>query len=255
VDPVALRRALHWWPGAVEILSREEILTQTRKSALPSLTRYAEQSVFGLKFAAMVTIGAGQPALFVDSDILWFRDFTVGLEPLLSSTEAVVLFATTDFQRSYEEELLASAARTLNGPPYLNSGVVFLRGDLARHCDLEPVLRLIVRRGDAAGRLPFLGVAEQTLLALAMQEGTCLPGAMRAALWDPSIIACFGDDARTLGVTYRRQTWTARHYTSGVRHLFWRDALALRLGSRQLARSDAVVSASVQEMAAHRAVV
>src|SRR5438132_8825036 len=62
-----------WWPGKINVLSREEIIAQADAGGEGELARYAEASGWGLKVASIVLLARREPVLFVDADILWFK--------------------------------------------------------------------------------------------------------------------------------------------------------------------------------------
>ncbi|HVE80299.1 MAG TPA: hypothetical protein VNA89_15650, partial [Gemmatimonadaceae bacterium] len=127
----------------------------------------------------------------------------------------VTLRASRDYQPAYDLDLAGEDTALLASPPYINTGVTFLQGDLLAAIDLARPLRVAAER--------YNHFAEQTILALAARR-------LAAPTWAPSVVACFQDDHQSLAVTYRDRSWVARHYVGPVRHLFWRDALALRVG-------------------------
>src|SRR5213592_171542 len=63
-----------WWPAAITVLTRQQICEAALSANLPELADYARGSPYGLKLAAIVVEARKRPILFVDADILWFRD-------------------------------------------------------------------------------------------------------------------------------------------------------------------------------------
>ena len=212
--PDDLARALSFWPAPLATRSRDDVAARARALGVPLVDAFAAISGFGAKFAAIVTSALERPTLFVDADVLWFRDFSAEVAALAAERGEVVLRVSEDFQRAYDEDVLAAMGEPLAEPPFVNSGVVFLRGDLLHAVDLSAGLVPASRRPH-----PF---AEQTLLALAARR-------LQAPLLAQSLVACQVSDSQSLLITYRGRPWHARHYVGPVRHLFWRDALGLRL--------------------------
>src|SRR5207247_3292006 len=70
-----------WWPGKINVLSREQLIAQSDAAGERELARYAEASGGGLKFASIVLLWVREPVLFVDADILWFKDLAVLFGP------------------------------------------------------------------------------------------------------------------------------------------------------------------------------
>src|SRR5215510_5408231 len=63
-----------FWPAPISTVRRDQISQAAFCAGLPELGEYAVRSLYGLKLAAIVTLALEQPVLFVDADILWFRD-------------------------------------------------------------------------------------------------------------------------------------------------------------------------------------
>ena len=217
VSAERLARDLAWWPARVTVLTRADVAADARARQLPDVAAFAECSAVGLKFAAVVLAGLAGPALYCDTDILWLRDFSAEVETLAGAGSDLVLQACHDFQPAYDPRVASRAGDLLSMAPFVNTGVVYLQGPLLRDEPMRAHLRAASSSDDH--------FTEQTLFALATRE-------LGSALWPSSTIACFQSDHTTLGVTYRGQPWAARHYVGPVRHLFWRDALALRIGVR-----------------------
>jgi hypothetical protein len=224
LSPRDVDRALGWYPAPMEVRERDAIIASAATEGGPDLAAFAAAAydcagttAFALKFAAAVLEAKRQPVLLSDADILWFRDFGEEVRRLRGAGAGVVIRTMRDYQKSYDGEIetlfqrFGAAARA----PYVNAGLVYLSGDLLGAVDLTPALRIGVQPGHY--------FAEQTIFALAA-------AALGAEPWDHETVACFQADEETFGVTYRRTSWYARHYVAPVRHLFWRDALALRLG-------------------------
>lgn len=217
ISPKRLARELAWWPAETTVVTRDVVMTDARARRLLDVEAFAERSAVGLKFAAVVLAGLSGPTLYCDTDVLWLRDFSTEAEALGGAEGEIVLRACHDFQPAYDPLIASRGGTSLATTPFVNTGVVFLRGPLLRDETMRAHLRAASSRDDH--------FTEQTLFALATR-------ALDAPLWSPSMIACFQNDHTTLRVTYRGRPWAARHYVGPVRHLFWRDALVLRLGVR-----------------------
>jgi hypothetical protein len=212
-----LRQALGWWPDDFRIETVDSMLN-VAAGAGDLLARLAARSAVGRKFVATVLSARSEPTLYCDSDILWFDDPRTSIQSLLSSSAPVVLRASTDYQKCYDASVERVSNTSIADPPFVNSGLVFLRGDLIASTDLADCL---IAAGDHYDHF-----AEQTLFAIATKQ-------LAAPLWSASTVACFQSDDQSLRVTYKGKQWLARHYVGPVRHLFWRDALALRMGVRR----------------------
>jgi hypothetical protein len=63
-----------WWPGKINVLSREQIIAHADAAGERELAQYAKASAWGCKVASIVLLARREPVLFVDADILWFKD-------------------------------------------------------------------------------------------------------------------------------------------------------------------------------------
>jgi FkbM family methyltransferase len=214
-DEREVRAAAECWPGAIDFCSSSSVIRAAEEHS-EALGRFAQSSAFGLKFAAVVLSGAEQPTLFSDPDVLWFRDFAseVSNIPL---TRGVRFAVSQECQPGYDVDILSKLHIDLSERPFVNTGVIFLDGDLLSAVDLEACL---IAAAESNSRL-----TEQTLFAIAARQ-------LGASVFGRESIACFDRDSRSFGFTFRGHSWHARHYYGPVRSLFWRDALPLRLGVR-----------------------
>lgn len=202
------------WPRPARVVLAGEVVRRVREEVSADVAAFAACSPVGLKFAAIVLSAREQPTLFTDPDILWYRDFNTEVDlPVLAG--GIRLGLCEDYQAAYDDDVAGALGEDLRSAlPFINSGVVLLDGDLLGAVPMSEGLRVAVQRPNH--------FAEQTLLAVAARR-------LGAPLWPSSSVACFHSDHQSLRVTYRGQPWFARHYVGTVRHLFWRDALALRL--------------------------
>jgi hypothetical protein len=206
-----------WWPAPTKILTRQEICAAAYSAGFPELAEYARESPYGLKLAAIVTQAMKQPLVFVDADILWFRDPTslLGDPPLWVKPRA--LRESNCHQR--RDMALRHCARVLESP-FVNSGIVALHGEL-----MPPeILRSMTQ--DA---LPYPqdSSCEQTIVATAVKlNGELFPE--KLSLVD------FDDIHRFRSRNMQAESYCSRHYVNWVRHMFYRDALKLRLHRSEL---------------------
>jgi hypothetical protein len=201
-----------WWPGQVNVLSREQIIAQAHTAGERELARYAEASAYGLKLASIVLLARREPVLFVDADILWFAD-------------PAGLFGPTDFwakphgvreSNCYQHRDLALrfCPKVLE-PPFVNGGIVALHGEFLT----SEILRAMVHEALAD---PKDGAFEQTIIATAVKRcGEFFP--------EKLILVEFDDVDRFRFRDMQDEGYYSRHYVNWMRHLFYRDALKLRL--------------------------
>ena len=201
-----------WWPCTINVLSREQIIAQAHSNGERELAEYAEASGWGLKLASIVLLARREPVLFVDADILWFAD-------------PADRFGPTDFWakprgvresncHQHRDLALRFCPKVLE-PPFVNGGIVALHGQFLP----EEILRAMVHEALAD---PKDGAFEQTIIATAVHNGAgLLP-------METSLVA-FDDVYKCYHRNMIREGYYSRHYVSWTRHLFYRDALKLRL--------------------------
>jgi hypothetical protein len=201
-----------WWPGKINVLSREEIIAEADAAGERELAQYAGASGWGLKVASIVLLVRREPVLFVDADILWFADPADLLGPSDGWSKPRGVRESNCYQR--REMALRFCPQTLE-PPFVNGGIVALHGEFLP----ADILHAMVH--DALSD-PQDGAFEQTIIASAVQLGAgLLPGKINLIEFD--------DVDRFRYRNMRREGYYSRHYVNWMRHLFYRDALKLRL--------------------------
>ncbi|MEE3715172.1 hypothetical protein V2H45_00270 [Tumidithrix elongata RA019] len=210
-----IERMLLWWKGEKKISSWETCFLPTSGLDSKILLEFARSNPVGRKLAVILHHGRNEPTLWCDTDILWFSQLPC-LQDLLQLESDLVLKTSSDYQSAYGS--FVDTLPHLNQYPYINTGIVYLNGDLLNKLDLDNLLKKASNFSDH--------FTEQAILAEAVfQVG--LP------CWSIDEIFCGANDNQTLAITYESKPWIARHYTGLVRHLFWRDTLALKLGIKR----------------------
>jgi hypothetical protein len=200
-----------WWPAPITVLTRREICAAASSADLPELADYARESPYGLKLAAIVIEARKQPVLFVDADILWFEDPLLLLGEPTSWTKPRGLQESNCHQR--REMALRHCAQVLE-PPFVNSGIVALHGELMP-------LDLLCSMIQEALPFPQDSSCEQTILAAAAKlGGEFFPE--KLSLID------FDDVYRFRSRNMKTEGYYSRHYVHWMRHMLYRDALRLR---------------------------
>jgi hypothetical protein len=213
LDPGETARELRWWGGALEVVAWQDLRSRLSAPRFATLLRFAEREPMGRKLAAIVASALESPTLYCDVDFLWFR-FPPTLGALLAEP-GNRLAMSPDVQPMYDPALVPAQLPQLASPPYYCAGLLFARGDFLADCDVAGLLAQAAERG--------IGLTEQTILAEANRQ-------LGGRTWPLEEIALFDSDRFSLGPSFRRRPWAGRHYVGQVRHLLWRDALALRLG-------------------------
>lgn len=201
-----------WWPAPITVLTRQEVSLAVSSAGFPELARYARESPYGLKLAAIVSQAGKQPLLFVDADILWFRDPALLLGDPVSWGKPRALRESNCHQR--RDMAMRHCAQVLE-PPFVNSGIVSLHGELMT----PALLRSMVQ--DAL-RDPQDSSCEQTIIATAVKlGGDFFPEKLSLVEFD--------DVYRFRSRDIRDEGYYSRHYVNWMRHLLYREALKLRL--------------------------
>ena len=201
-----------WWPTPITVLTRTEICQAVSNAGLPELADYAQQSAYGLKLAAIVTQARKQPTVFLDADILWFRDPVLLLGDVALWRKPRALLETNCHQR--QQMALRYCPQVLQSP-FVNSGIVALHGEL-----MAPELLRVM----AQDALPNAqdSSCEQTIIATAIKlGGEFFPGKLSLVEFD--------DVHRFRSRNMIDEGYYSRHYVNWMRHLLYRDALRLRL--------------------------
>lgn len=216
-----------WWPCPITLVHAEELSRMAQAAGEAEVAEFARMNHYGVKLAAIVLFGRQQPILFADSDILWFDDPQERLGPpdswkMPKGIRESHCSQVRELAERYCEEVLE--------PPYVNSGLVALNGELLA----PPILRAMV-----AAALENKGIfCEQTIVSTGVKRGG---GLLPADL----CLVAFDDFERFRQRDMLSEGYCSRHYVNWIRHLLYRDALTLRL--RRLRRRTAVRQAITRE--------
>jgi len=201
-----------WWPGPLTVLTRQEVCTAASSAGFRELADYARQSPYGLKLAAIVTQARKQPVLFVDADILWFKNPASVLGDPTLWDKPRALRENNCHQR---REMAPRHCPQVLEPPFVNSGIVTLHGELMA----PEILRSMVH--DALTD-PHDSRCEQTIIAVAIKlGGEFFPEQLSLVEFD--------DVHRFRSRNMNDGSYCSRHYVNWMRHVLYRDALKLRL--------------------------
>jgi hypothetical protein len=203
---------LSWWPAPWQFRSWEELLPEVRD---PNLAAFARREPMGRKLAAIVGAALEGPTLYSDVDVLWFR-FPESVRRWMASA-GPLLAMSPDWQPAYDAALVPSLLPHLGREPFYCAGLLYAAGDFLSTRRASDLLAFAAEHGIAR--------TEQTILAATDHD-------LGGLSWPAGEVALFEDDRFSLAPSFLDHGWAARHYVGAVRHIFWRDALALRLGIR-----------------------
>ena len=213
-SPADFYPVFSWWPGKINVLSREQIIAQAHAAGERELAQYAEASGWGLKLASIVLLARREPVLFVDADILWFADPTDLLGPSDCWAKPRGVRESNCYQH---RELAVRFCPKVLEPPFVNGGIVALHGEFLPADMLRPMVHEALAD-------PTNGAFEQTIIASAVHDG--------AGLLPVKInLVEFDDIDRLWHRNMKREGYYSRHYVNWMRHLFYCDALKLRFSS------------------------
>ena len=212
VSTEKIRKRLSWWCGPIEVKEWQAFRSYHSEKGRLELAAYADKDAFGRKLAAILAISEQKRVFWCDTDIIFYNDFSKTL--LSTKVNAPFIYTTEDWMRAYDENLLENGLAHLQQIPAVNTGLVLCEGNLYDACNLKGLIDACIPTCHS--------FTEQTILAEAVfRKGK--------VVWDCDFIRIILKDTQSIKPTYLKSNWVARHYIRPVRHLFWRDALALRL--------------------------
>ena len=216
--PVNFDRLQRSYSGRIEAVAWEVITTQHLQKSRPELVNFAEGNLLGRKLAFIAASAEQQRTLWVDNDILFFRDFV----PLVrTQTAGTFVGATRDSSFGhkglfcgYAPKLARHLFKDQSDIPSINTGLCLCNGPVYEAFELSSLVRhtLEIREQNY--------FTEQTVLAWAALQS-------RGVIWDTQIVRLDDTDIYRLRPLPGQELWCARHYTGNIRHLFWRDAFFL----------------------------
>lgn len=204
-----------WWPGLLTVRDYRYYADHYRNKGINPLAEFADKHPMGRKMAGLIYEAEKALVFYADVDVLWFRN-PVQLVVSRKTKRPFSITMCPDQWMSYDQTLIAKAdLQTLLKAPFLNAGVIALEGDLLKETNLLDMIKIALEQ--------YNFFSEQTMFA-AIAAKSDVPS------WSQNEIACNDFGKVSLMPTFLKKQWLARHYITPVRHLFWRDALALRLG-------------------------
>ena len=193
--------------GSIELLRRvdESVVVAPSSEWLPqglpaNIYPYLGAHPTGRQLALIMSLPVDRPALYVDSDVLFFPNASELAS--LAATRDVPAFYQLDCQFSGDERLLRQAAET-DQP--VNTGVLMLFRKLDWGDSVERFLQL-------SGEPTFF--TNQTMTHLTMHANGARP-------FDPAKFVLKLDDQFVYADRYANEGACLRHYVNPVRHKFW----------------------------------
>lgn len=199
-----INQKLSFWKGKIEIQDWQDSSNYHKFLNRKEILKYAEAHAFGKKLSFILHHAEKYPVIWIDSDILFFKDFTkyIPLNP-----KGILCGGSEDWITAYDDKIVNQYPDLLNFPKF-NAGLLYVYGKLIyEEFNLEEILE------DIHSHYDFF--TEQSIFARIASQSL-------GKIWTRDILKNFNDDKQdlkpmdTTGII-------ARHYTSNVRHLFWRD--------------------------------
>lgn len=207
-----LDKRFKWWPGPRRVVAWESYLEHHRGLGRPALAEYAAKDPFGRKLAAILAEAERQRTLWCDADILFFSDFSLDLEA--APRHSPLLWTTLDWAYGYDQAIVGLLTEEMRRRPPVNTGLVLAEGAFYESCGLDDMVR--------AGLATCDSLTEQTVLAKAVHT-------MGNIQWPLGKVDISDGEIFTWAPTFTQRRLYVRHYIKGLRQLFWRDALFMRL--------------------------
>ena len=201
-----ISKALNFWPGKISVETWGDTAAYHLQKNRLALVQYGNIHPFGKKLAAILRYAAQGPVMWIDSDILFFNDLT----PFIPQAPGGFFCGgTEDFTAAYHEPVLKFYNNDIYRLYKFNAGLLYVHGDrIYEDFRLEQLIASIHPDYDFC--------TEQTIFAHIASTSAGL-------LWTRDMIKTFNNDNQQIRAMPVNKV-VARHYTSNVRHLFWRDA-------------------------------
>lgn len=205
---VDIRSTLNFWKGKFHITNWVDSATYHVQQGRYALANYAENHVFGKKMAIILHYAEFNPIIWVDSDILFFKDLE---NHIPAGRPEFSCGGTEDWFRAYDEEILKILPENnLDKTSGMNAGMLYVSGkNIYEKFGLEELLNQIHPN--------YNFFTEQTLFAY-------IAGKSLGILWKQNIVKNTAEDNDQLR-SKNPESLVARHYTTPIRLLFWRDAM------------------------------
>lgn len=204
-SPQIIEKALSFWPGELTVRPWQYIADYHQSKQRGALVNYGDAHIFGKKLATILCYAEEFPVLWVDSDILFFNDFTPFIH---QDVTGFACGGTEDFIGAYHEPVINYFKNDLYLKYKFNAGLLFASGkNIYEDFHLEQLINSLHPDYDFC--------TEQSIFAQIASESL-------GVIWSEEVVKNYNHDNQQnapMPVT----DVVARHYTSNVRHLFWRD--------------------------------
>jgi len=206
ITPADVLKRLNFWPGEIEVETWNDIEAYHLQKNRIELARYGNAHPFGKKLAAILKHADISPVIWIDSDILFFNNFL----PFIPETgQEFACGGTEDVGIGYHEAVIKLTGTDLYNLYKFNAGMLYVSGkNIYDQFGLENLISSIYPNFDFC--------TEQTIFAHIASKSM-------GVIWPREVIKSYNSDVQQIRAMPKKDV-IARHYTSNVRHLFWRDA-------------------------------
>jgi hypothetical protein len=205
ISTTELKSQLYFWPGELVITDWASTEQYHLEKDRHSLINYAKKNVLGKKMAVIFHYAELQPTVWIDSDILFYNDFT----KFIPHHTGFACGGSEEGFSVYDDRILKYYNNNLYEVHRFSSGVLYMHGtDIYERFKIEDLLNTLLDYDHY--------FTEQTIFAHISSESL-------GVLWPIAIIKNFNTDVQDIK-PMKKNGVVARHYTVNVRHLFWRDA-------------------------------
>lgn len=199
-------KQLRFWPGELVVEDWQNTAAYHQHKSRPALVKYGNAHPFGKKLALILRYAEQAPVFWLDSDILFFNDF---IPYLPKPASAFACGGAEDFTPAYHEAVIKHTGNNLYQQYLFNAGLLYVHGkDIYENFNLDKLIEAIHPDYDFC--------TEQTIFAHLASKSLGI-------IWSKDIVKTFNADSQDIKAMPVKNV-IARHYTSNVRHLFWRDA-------------------------------
>lgn len=210
-----LEETVSFYGGLVRVIDFSEVRGRAEAEGFSRLVEFGDKHIMGKKLLVILSFGTfDHPALWCDSDFLWFRPPS---EELIRELRKRPIAMAEDFCCSYDRNVLSLADRPdPHQGPFFNAGLVLVSQDLRRDEFLDKLISVAVKE-------PGWHTEQTVLSVLAAKYGG-------PALTRNEIYMTASDYGHMRFCppwpSYAGKPWLARHYAMALWQ-FWRDAAAL----------------------------
>lgn len=201
-----IRSNLKFWKGELIVALWLDVANYHEQLGRNALIEYAKKNPFGKKMGIILFHAEKDPVIWIDSDILFFNDFT----PFIPKQNSNLLFGgSEDSIQAFDARVLKEMKSKFDVDYKFNAGLLYACGaKIYEQFNIENVLKKMHPDYD------FL--TEQTIFAHIANQSL-------KVIWPQHILKSSSEDNQNIIATGVKQI-VARHYVSNIRHLFWRDA-------------------------------